>query len=200
MPFKYTNGIHERLKQDTQSAHQKLDHHPYLLKLVSDKLCTKSYAEILNAKWFGLAESNIHQHLLNVNDIAHIESKQALINKDIMALQSPIEHTSTPSTCALPLASNLHQALGVLYVVEGSTLGGQIIAPRVIKALGRTDVCAFYQCYGANKLTNFKNTLTFIQQNTKNEEQVNQVVEGAKLSFESLYQYLSDWRLLQVGE
>ena len=48
---------------------------------------------------------------------------------------TPLEQRGAQAVAALPLES-LAQALGAMYVIEGSALGGQVIAPRLQRVLG----------------------------------------------------------------
>lgn len=48
---------------------------------------------------------------------------------------APLERRGAQAVAALPLA-DLAQALGSMYVIEGSALGGQVIAPRLQRGLG----------------------------------------------------------------
>ena len=54
------------------------------------------------------------------------------------------------ATCAdLPRIDSFHRALGAMYVLEGSTLGGQIIAGRISRELETSSSLSFFGAYGA---------------------------------------------------
>lgn len=69
-------------------------------------------------------------------------------------LLTDIRDTGLPippqDTCNdLPLVSSFHQALGALYVLEGSTLGGRVIAGMISRQLGSLKSLNFFNSYGA---------------------------------------------------
>jgi len=57
-----------------------------------------------------------------------------LLEADLRALG--IDPSAIPRCRALPYLGTLHRALGALYVLEGSRLGGQILARQVAQAAG----------------------------------------------------------------
>lgn len=79
-------------------------------------------------------------------DIA-ARGKAHLIRDDLRALGHPPE--ALPACPSLPAVSSLADALGCLYVLEGSTLGGQFIRREVAARLGLTPDrgCAFFAGY-----------------------------------------------------
>ncbi len=68
-----------------------------------------------------------------------------------------------PDTCEqLPVIDSFHSALGALYVLEGSTLGGRIIAGMVSRSLDSLKSLSFFNSYGAETASmwaSFKNYL-----------------------------------------
>ena len=62
----------------------------------------------------------------------------------------------------LPIIDSFHSALGALYVLEGSTLGGRIIAGMISRQLGSLQSLSYFNGYGAetgNMWTLFKDLL-----------------------------------------
>jgi heme oxygenase len=73
--------------------------------------------------------------------------KTPLLDADLRTLAG---HSSPPAT-ALPAVETPSQALGVLYVLEGATLGGKLIARAARRRLGVTPEAgaAFFAAYGS---------------------------------------------------
>lgn len=68
--------------------------------------------------------------------------KSGLLERDIARLGGDLPP-------AVPFAiHSLAGALGALYVCEGATLGGRVIAPHVIKMLGGAVPVSFFVSYG----------------------------------------------------
>lgn len=62
----------------------------------------------------------------------------------------------------LPVIDSFYSALGALYVLEGSTLGGRIIAGMITRQLDSTKSLSYFNGYGAetgNMWTSFKDYL-----------------------------------------
>ena len=74
--------------------------------------------------------------------------RTGLIEADLAALGRPIA-TAQPSPCAaaVRLGESAERALGSLYVMEGSTLGGQVIS-RGLADAGWTDDLRYFHPYG----------------------------------------------------
>jgi heme oxygenase len=88
--------------------------------------------------------------------------KQALLARDLDAVRPPGAPPSPPGTpppppasggadAALPAAPTLAHAFGLLYVLEGATLGGQLLRRRLGPALDLTaeQGLAFFGAYGS---------------------------------------------------
>ena len=82
----------------------------------------------------------------------------------------------------LPVIDSIEKALGALYVLEGSTLGGQIIAGIITHRLGRSASVTFFNSYGSEtekKWQSLKNNLN--QPRTEEEQAI--IIDAAKDTF-----------------
>src|SRR5579859_1237578 len=78
--------------------------------------------------------------------------KAPLLMADLLSLESAhIEVTGLAVCTRLPNVATLDRALGCLYVLEGATLGGQVIAHSLQRSLSldARRGCAFFSSYGA---------------------------------------------------
>ena len=78
-------------------------------------------------------------------------AKAPLLARDLLAFGcNPETLASLPACSMLPPVSNVHQALGCMYVLEGATLGGQQMRRLVQQRFGldRESGCAFFTSYG----------------------------------------------------
>ncbi len=77
--------------------------------------------------------------------------KACLLARDLRALgTSAAEVAALPRFADLPTLETPAEALGCLYVLEGATLGGQVVARLVAGRFGfdRGSGCAFFASYG----------------------------------------------------
>lgn len=143
--------LSELLKEKTLIRHQELEK-----KLVGKMRAMKSiYDYILLLKlfysYFGGLEKIIQPHItLQILPDYDKRRKTQLISSDLQTLNA-----KTPLTAEgddLPQITNIAEALGALYVIEGSTLGGQIIKSMLSKQLtiDETYAMTFFNGYGQN--------------------------------------------------
>lgn len=91
--------------------------------------------------------------------------------------------TPPPDTCReLPDIYSINQALGALYVLEGSTLGGRIIAGMVSRQLGTTSSLGFFNGYGAETSLMWQSFKEFLDQ-PRTAEQKTTIIDAAKATF-----------------
>lgn len=137
----------ENLKEQTLRYHQQLEK-----KLVSQikGLTTKEdYLQLLQLfyGYFGGLEDRINLFIdQNILPDHAQRRKTGAIADDIMALDGQPVNKATGD--ALPEINNAYQALGALYVIEGSTLGGSIISKMVSGKLGLASGFSFFNSYG----------------------------------------------------
>ncbi len=146
------SSILQRLKRETQACHADLERRVDVLNRVQTvagyrRLLQTFYgvycpleAEILRSK------SEIAQWLPDIED----RMRTGSLRRDLNVLDSSGSE-DLPLAPTSPLRS-LADQFGCLYVLEGSTLGGQFIARDVRANLNYTpeNGCAFFASYGAN--------------------------------------------------
>jgi heme oxygenase len=78
--------------------------------------------------------------------------KAPKIARDLRAIAPGIRLEELPLCTDLPRLNTAEQTLGCLYVLEGATLGGQIISRQLRESLGiaAEDGAAFYNGYGSD--------------------------------------------------
>lgn len=143
----------QNLKEKTSAQHKQLESHPLLHQLTSPHLSIAVYTTILQ-KFYGFfypLEQLISQYSPEyyLEDFKERRKAQLLLQDLKQIDKNNKEHA--PDICQdLPLISNIDCAMGALYVMEGSTLGGQMISRHVEKTLGYTpsEGTAFFNGYG----------------------------------------------------
>jgi heme oxygenase len=146
-PFKFS--LLQELRQKTAPQHRALEQNSYSWKCLSSR---DGYAHLL-VKLFAI-------HSAFENRLATVETlpfwlpdiserwKLAFLKSDLAALSVPEPHMTFQD---LPVISSVASAFGCLYVLEGSTLGGQIITRHLQSQLGMVaeDGRRFFAGYGA---------------------------------------------------
>lgn len=138
----------EQLKENTADVHQSTEKKMIVaLKKIETK---EDYIHMLNWLYgfYAPIETLVRQQLTEDNFPGITKRSRAeYILWDIR--ESGVE-TPQPETCEqLPVIDSFHSALGALYVLEGSTLGGRIIAGMISRSLGSVNSLSYFNGYGA---------------------------------------------------
>jgi len=144
-------GIMQRLRSETREQHVRLEH---TVDLRSRFASREGYRDLLS-RMLGLHEP-LERELRRIDwSGATIEMgerrKTAWLQQDLLALDfTPREIAAIPECVELPELTSAARGIGCLYVLEGSTLGGAVIArqlKRVLK-IGADQGGRFYASYG----------------------------------------------------
>lgn len=95
-----------------------------------------------------------------------------------------------PCCTDLPHIVSSSQLLGVLYVLEGATLGGQVIAESLRRHIGKEVSCRFFIPYGEQVTAMWESFLHLLAELVTGEEAERYVVASARATFESLEGWL----------
>jgi heme oxygenase (biliverdin-IX-beta and delta-forming) len=122
-------------------------------------------------------------------------SKQAWLKQDLAHFGlSPEQILALPSPPAPNYLHNLAQCLGAYYVLEGSSLGGQVISKHLSQHFGDAviDKLRFYQGYGEQTRANWLEFGERMKIHFPDEKQpeVAQMLVAAQLTFDWLAEWL----------
>lgn len=171
------------LKERTRELHRQVDRHPLMQRVVAKDLTAAEYGQILASLY------SWHEHVATVLNTLRLEPDFYSIDK-LAALAEDLHwlpHTTIASEHSL-LSEHADEAyaLGVLYVVEGSTLGAQFIAPRVEASLESQRVTHYYRIYGDAVTSNWRTTQNILNNSLDDIASIERALEGARDAFRSL--------------
>lgn len=143
----------------------------------------EDYIRMLNWLYgfYAPVEQLIRQHLTEENfpDINR-RSRAEYILWDIRESGLPVPG---PELCErLPVIDSFHRALGAMYVLEGSTLGGRIIAGMICRSLDSTRCLSFFNGYGAETGYMWSTFKTYLNQPFSTAER-HQIIAAAEDTF-----------------
>jgi heme oxygenase len=141
--------ILQRLREETRAAHDAIERD---LEALGAHLSLDRH-RLLVARFFGFYAAWEPQvaRTLSDDDFFAPRRKIPLLEQDLEFLGYDREAVQALPRCSDPPAvASLPETLGSLYVLEGSTLGGQVIARRLERSLGLTEGrgYAFFRSYG----------------------------------------------------
>jgi heme oxygenase (biliverdin-IX-beta and delta-forming) len=181
--------LSEELKESTRAVHaaleKKLIGHIRLVEKPAD------YARLLSLLYgyYHSLEENLHQHL-SIKNISDLDKrrKSSLLLRDL----NHLSFTNAPPLCEdLPPILHPADAMGAMYVLEGSTLGGEIIANMIEKQMPAENAVSFsfFRCYGKESMTmwqSFKNQLERFSTDAEKQD----VLKSAHLTFTKFYNWI----------
>jgi heme oxygenase (biliverdin-IX-beta and delta-forming) len=142
----------QRLKQQTQSYHSSLEDK---LDLLNPALTREQYRLLLQRFWGFYAPLEERLQALHFRALypfdAEKRRKVPLLRNDLQTLGlTEAEIRALPRCVDLPDCRHYPQVLGCWYVIEGATLGGQLISRhfRAVLGMSREQGCAFFGSYG----------------------------------------------------
>ena len=155
------------LREKTRDDHRRLDHHPLLGPLVRPGLTREHYGRVL------LTFSWIYEHVDARLQMAldqfvgelpfHMSDRRGWLHADLDQLGLLSQSQNSPlHAWTVPPITSPAQLIGHLYVVEGSTLGGQVIARLVHEGIGITPESGgrFFHGHGAKTIEHWESLWT----------------------------------------
>jgi heme oxygenase len=123
-------------------------------------------------------------------DVRRRQKTQWLVH-DLVTMGDTTETIAQLPCCTdLPRVVFPGQLLGVLYVLEGATLGGQVIAEALRRHMGKEVSTRFFTPYGERTTAMWESYLRFLAELTTDEEAERYVLASARATFETLEGWL----------
>lgn len=178
-------AILQALRTETRPAHDLLEQNAFNQALTAGTLTEAATAHFL-AKMYGFLvpyEARLRAQNLGPEWEAAARQRAHLILED---LQLP---ASALAICPdMPPLASWPQLLGALYVLEGSTLGGQVIARQLAKA--GIALRAYFTGYGERTGPRWKAFCELLAQAATPDNQA-EIVASASLTFQKLSAWLN---------
>lgn len=182
------------LRTQTHESHQALEDNAVSKALLSEEVSLKDYQAYLS-RMYGLKkglEANAYPLLAGIFPEISKREKAYLIKADLLKTGMSEEDVSRiPVKQFSPL--NEQDALGMMYVLEGSTLGGRILYKHVNKALGLDAAggASFFNGYGDQTGPMWKEFVSTFTNYAVGHHAAQQIIDGAKNTFDAVGEWLS---------
>ncbi len=189
------NSLAQQLRQATRPAHQRLDRLPLLRRLLATDLTLSHYRQALQTlAWLHLP---LHATLTEALTRYYPTSSYRLsprvewLQHDLQQLQIALPTEPPPPP---PQATSGAMVVGQIYVVEGSTLGGAVIAQAVARSLtiGPHNGGAFLHGHGAESGEAWQRFWRFAETSCPAHESEDAVIGACKL-FDYMGYLLGEW-------
>ncbi len=178
------------LKQETSVVHEKVMLESWAQRVMSLDYTRQEYIELLQ-KYYGFY-APIETQLLDFHTpvFSLSRAKHQLLEQDLSFLK--LGAFSAPAMCQkLPSILDVPSALGICYVLEGATLGGQIISKHLKDSLGLTEKegLKFFLGYGTQTIKMWNSFKTQAKDIVVSPQESHAMLQAAIKTFSSL----SDW-------
>ncbi|HEX8269724.1 MAG TPA: biliverdin-producing heme oxygenase [Flavobacterium sp.] len=182
------------LRTQTNDAHKMLESLPVSEEIISKDLVISDYI-----KYLQLMYSTVKQVETEIYPLVHefvsdldLRHKSQLIERDLAALSCGLPQLQHVYDFPQPVSTAF--AFGILYVIEGSTLGGRYILKNVEQALhlnfnNGASYFAGYQTATGSRWKSFLSDMTKFENETQNSAEI---IAGAEFGFNSIYLHLKN--------
>lgn len=181
-------SILDELKSETRPEHDSIES---TLNLMDPSMDEDKYKKILKG-FYGYYKT-VEELLRSRPEIYPEERwKLSTLENDLNFFNIKSESISAISSEEIPHKS-LEDLLGLIYVIEGSTLGGQVLSQHFQKkfALAQNGGLSFFSGYGPQTMNKWKETKSRIEDLVQNNHlNHSALIEAAKASFSSLENWL----------
>ncbi|HYF55970.1 MAG TPA: biliverdin-producing heme oxygenase [Salinarimonas sp.] len=180
-----------RLKAETSIAHDRIEDEVGL----AGRLASKDAYRGLVERFYGFHRVWEPEAAAALADEAFFgpRRKTAFLERDLLSLGLTHRAIAALPRCRSSLVPpSRAAALGALYVLEGSTLGGALIAREVERSLGLTagTGCAYFRAYGRETAAMWRALGAHLEANVPPGRD-DEVVAGARAAFERLRVWLA---------
>lgn len=175
----------EQLKSETLSNHQQLEKN-LILKL-KEMASLQDYLHILQIfyAYFGALEDQIDKYIGadQLSDYA-ARRKTLSIKEDILALNGIVPEKAMAAD--LPVIDDVLKAFGALYVIEGSTLGGQVISKMISKKLelATDEGLSFFRSYGEDTMAMWDSFKVVLESHANTQHEADVITRAANETFQ----------------
>jgi heme oxygenase len=178
------------LKSSTAEKHQAVEN---LMPFFRERFSLQDYTRTV-AAFLGFFEP-VEQALREAADWSNVgidiqdRSRAHLLRNDLIALGlSPSQIASLPRSTSMPPFHNLESALGCLYVLEGSTLGGQVIGRELARRfdIDASSGASFFLSHGSRVGEMWKEFCAAMREHVQTPDGRRSAVDAAWQTFSSL--------------
>jgi heme oxygenase len=173
-----------QLKSDTLANHQQLEKN--LVGKLKGMQTADDYIRILQLfyGYFAALEDQINKYIGIEKLTDYADRRKTLsIKNDLIALKGEVPEKAL--AVDLPEINDALQAFGALYVIEGSTLGGQVISKMIAKQLPHEtqEGLSFFTSYGDDTMLMWNQFKTVLESQATSTASSSIIIQAANETF-----------------
>ncbi len=193
-------SVIEKVKSASRAHHVEVERK---LQLMRPQLGLAEYRELLELMlgFYEPAETRLSEALSGRTKEAlslHERRKTPALRLDLSTLESELGETHPLPPCArapLPTLNGDAELLGLMYVMEGATLGGQFLSKHLAASLPEAarEALAFYRGYGAQTGARWKDFQAWVLSEVTTPEDQARYCDAATRSFAAFNDWFDRW-------
>jgi heme oxygenase len=185
----------QNLRSRTAACHQVLEQNPFSIALLSNTVSNDDYTAYLK-KLYGFVngfEKNVFSELLSFLPDIELRKKAQLITSDLLSQNIVTRDIAVLPDCFFKnLYSTKAAAWGGMYVLEGSTLGGQIIERHLKKnRKSAFKGSSYFTAYGAETGSFWKTFLHHLSKAAQDPGEAEQIIDSAIKTFSAINTWIT---------
>jgi len=184
-----------KLRASTDIMHKKLESSRLSINLLKKDVSLAEYGTYLSHMHNVIAfcEEQVFPVIANIFPDIEQRRKLPLIAQDIEVLQQLTTIPQADIYGASIDPANIPFAVGYMYVIEGSTLGGRILLNHIKTALGLDEKngASFFAGYNADTGRLWKAFLDIFSRYSAEDDHAEEVIAGARYAFSSIENYFA---------
>lgn len=178
------------IKSQTADSHKKLESLSVSASILAPDMKIEDYIHYLGLMHdvHKNTEEVVYPLLSQIIPDLDQRKKKHLIEEDLLFLN---HNKTTSSTVFDKIEMSVPFALGVFYVIEGSSLGGRFILKNIVnnKQLSNDQGVSYFKGYGDKTGSFWKNFLNILAEYEQNNNGADSIIEGAVYAFDSIYNH-----------
>ncbi|MFT3795296.1 biliverdin-producing heme oxygenase [Flavobacterium sp.] len=185
-----TSTFLDHLRTRTNTSHQKLESLPVSASILSETITVADYARYLQLMHDVVqqTETLIFPILSDVVPDLDARRKTQLLENDLAfigATIQPMNRVFDATDFSLPFA------LGIMYTVEGSSLGGRFILKNIQSVLGfdENNGAKYFAGYGNKTGSHWKNFLHVLTEYEQQHGDSEAIIAGAQFAFDAIHDH-----------
>lgn len=180
-----------QIKQTTAASHTALEALPVSGSILSPSLTVPQYAHYLNLMADVVWDTEAHIFPLAANVFSDLDDR-----KKLDSLLADLKKSDAPKTVFNTVFKkdiSVPFALGILYVVEGSALGGRFILKNITATIGfdGTDGATYFHGYGNRTGMMWKRFLDTLSAYAMDDKHAEEILAGANYAFQAIHEHFS---------
>lgn len=183
----------QKLRGQTAYWHQQLEQSSVSKVILEERVTINDYQQYL-VKMYGFVqpfEDAVLPQLATFLPDIDSRRKAHLIEKDLVAIGMDEQGIKQLPRFSIDTNWREAEALGAMYVMEGSTLGGAVIYKHIAKVLGVTNGqgASYFYGYGPTTGSNWKGFINTLTQYAIEQNAGQQIADSAENTFKNIHSW-----------